>query len=187
MAATSRLPGYGVPQLLAEVRRGDLGPFHFLLMVARAALNKARARLGFNDIGIISGSDRHASRGDLGLAAGEWVRIKSPAELKPVLDSQGRNRGLLFEPDMLAYTGGNYQVSHRVDRIIHEETGRMVELKNTVALQGVACRGLCSKNCPRNNYFYWRESWLSRATSAAPPPEEADALPQPAVAREPAA
>ena len=187
MAATSRLPGYGVPQLLAEVRRGELGPLHFLLMVARAALNKVRARLGFNDIGIISGSDRHASRGDLGLAAGEWVRIKSPAELKPVLDSQGRNRGLLFEPDMLAYTGGNYQVSHRVDRIIHEETGRMVELKNTVALQGVACRGLCSKNCPRNNYFYWRESWLSRATSAAPPPEEADALPQPAVAREPAA
>lgn len=187
MAATDRLAAYGVPQLLSEVRRGDLGFLHFIVVVGRAALNKVRSRLGLNDLGIIGGRDRHVARGDLDLTPGEWVRIKSPDELKAALDSKGRNRGLLFEPDMRAYSGGNYQVSHRVDRIIHEETGRMVELKGTVALKGVACRGFCSKNCPRNNFFYWRESWLSRAAPGAQPEPDKDPDQQPAAAtaREP--
>jgi hypothetical protein len=38
----------------------------------------------------------------------------------------------------------------------------MVQLTNTVALEGVVCQGLCAKNCPRANYLYWRESWLRR-------------------------
>lgn len=186
MSATQRLPVFGVPQLLTEVRRRELSLWHFVLMVGRAALNKLRAALGFTDIGIINGDDKKASRGDLNLAPGEWVKIKTPVELKSVLDSKGRNRGLLFEPDMLAYTGGNFQVSHRVDRIIHEETGRMVELKGTVALKGVACRGFCSKNCPRNNYFYWRESWLSRVSPGASneTAPATDAAPSPVTARE---
>jgi hypothetical protein len=185
MAATHRLPVYGVPQLVSEVKRGELRVLHFFLMVGRAALNKVRSMLGLNDIGIIAGNDRCVARGELHLAPGEWVRIKSPDELRAALDSRGRNRGLLFEPDMRAYSGGNYQVSHRVDRIIHEETGRMVKLKGTVALKGVACRGFCSKNCPRNNYFYWRESWLARVAPGSLPGPATTSSPQSACANVP--
>jgi hypothetical protein len=47
-------------------------------------------------------------------------------------------------------------------KIIAEETGKMVELSNTVILDGLVCEGICTMNCPRANYLYWREIWLKR-------------------------
>ena len=38
----------------------------------------------------------------------------------------------------------------------------MVRLNNTVILEGLTCEGICFRNCPRANYFYWREIWLRR-------------------------
>ena len=46
--------------------------------------------------------------------------------------------------------------------IIGETTGEMIELSATVILENVVCAGICIKNCPRANYFYWREVWLKR-------------------------
>jgi len=78
------------------------------------------------------------------------------------LDSRGRNRGLTFEPEMLHCCGRRYRVLTPVRRIIAETTGKMVELSNTVILEGVTCQGIRAKNCPRAHYFYWREAWLQR-------------------------
>ena len=50
-----------------------------------------------------------------------------------------------------------------VNKMIREETGEMIEVKNTVTLKGLTCHGICAKSCPRNNYWYWREDWLERA------------------------
>jgi hypothetical protein len=38
----------------------------------------------------------------------------------------------------------------------------MVQLTDTVILEGVVCQGICVANCPRANLLYWREIWLKR-------------------------
>ena len=63
---------------------------------------------------------------------------------------------------MLEHCGRRYRVAFPIRQIIFEQTSKMVQLNNTVALDGVVCQGLCAENCPRANYFYWRESWLRR-------------------------
>ena len=97
---------------------------------------------------------------------GEWIEVKKPTEIEQTLNAQSRNQGLIFETDMLAFAGRRYRVAAPVHRIILEETGKMIELTNTVVLDGVTCKGLCSKNCPRANPLFWREAWLSRPNSA---------------------
>jgi hypothetical protein len=59
--------------------------------------------------------------------------------------------------------GGRYKVAFPIQRMIVEQTGKMVQLSNTVALKGVTCQGPCAANCPRDEYLFWRESWLDRS------------------------
>jgi hypothetical protein len=103
----------------------------------------------------------------LGLQPGEYVRVKSKEEIASTLDVNNRNRGLLFDVEMVPYCGGTYRVRSRVNRMVNEKTGRMVTLPNPcVILDGVVCQGCVSRNrlfCPRSIYSYWHEIWLERA------------------------
>lgn len=108
------------------------------------------------------------SRGNLNLRQGEWVRIKPIGELRKQLDENGRNCGLNFPPTMDDAIGHSYRVAFPARQIILEQTGRMVKLSNTVALDGLLCAGVEVANCPRAEYLYCRESWLDRH------PERAD-------------
>jgi hypothetical protein len=38
-------------------------------------------------------------------------------------------------------------------------------------LDGLTCEGICAFNCPRANYFFWRECWLKRVADIDLPPE----------------
>ena len=58
-------------------------------------------------------------------------------------------------------------VATPITRIIHEETGQMVQLRGTVSLEGLTCQGRCARNCPRANPLYWREDWLERVEDGA--------------------
>lgn len=58
--------------------------------------------------------------------------------------------------------GKPFAVAFPVHRIILEQSGKMVELSGTVALEGVLCEGACAAHCPRGEYLFWRESWLQR-------------------------
>jgi hypothetical protein len=101
----------------------------------------------------------------LNLAPGQWVEIKSREEIEATLNAEAKNRGLGFEPDMLEYCGRRYRVGAPVEKIISEQTGAMVPLRHTVILDGVTCQGHCWRNCPRNNYLFWREIWLKRVAA----------------------
>lgn len=101
----------------------------------------------------------------LDLEPGELVQVRSKEEIYATLDERRHNRGLLFDGEMLAYCGGIFRVLRRVNRIIDEKTGRMMDMKYPcIILQGVACRSDYHRLCPRAIYHYWRESWLVRVS-----------------------
>ncbi len=105
-------------------------------------------------------------RDDLHLQPNETVRIKSNAAILNTLNKSSMNRGLWFDEEMAAYCGGVHRVWQRVDRIINEKTGEMMEMKSPcITLDGVVCRSICSRwrrFCPRAITPYWRETWLER-------------------------
>jgi len=106
----------------------------------------------------------------LNVQPGELVQILTSQEIMATLDKQNRNRGLLFDFEMLTYCGGIYRVLRRVNRAIDEKTGKMLNMKYPcIVLEGVACRSDYHRLCPRAIYHYWRESWLKRAVDIPVP------------------
>jgi hypothetical protein len=99
----------------------------------------------------------------LDLRPGEWVEVKSKEEIMATLDENGCNRGLSFNVEMLRYCGRKVRVARRVDHIINEKTGRMMNFKSDcIVLEDGYCVGTMHKLCPRAIYDYWREIWLRR-------------------------
>jgi hypothetical protein len=105
----------------------------------------------------------------LALQPGELVRVKSHDEILATLTVASKNRGLLWDAEMVPYCGKTYRVLKRVTRIINENTGRMQEMKNPcIILDSVVCQARysgCRVFCPRSIYPYWREIWLERVES----------------------
>ena len=111
----------------------------------------------------------------LKLRPGELVRVRSLPEIERTLDASGKNRGLYFDPEMVPYANGTFRVVQRVDRIISEETGRMLEFKTPgIQLESVVCNGHyspCRMFCPKSSYAIWHEVWLDRVQSNKAEPE----------------
>ena len=101
--------------------------------------------------------------GKLDLRPGELVRIKSKQEIEATLDETNRNRGLLFDGEMATNCGRTARVRGRVERLVDEHSGKMIEIKtDCVMLDGVVCQADYHRFCPRGIYSYWREIWLER-------------------------
>ncbi len=110
----------------------------------------------------------------LGLQPGEWVQVKSEADILDTLDPGRRHRGLIFLPEMSRYCGRRFRVFKRVERIFLEESKQIRTLGNTVLLEGIHCAGAglgCDKAC----MLYWREAWLSRSSPPGADPEKTSA------------
>ncbi len=99
----------------------------------------------------------------LELRPGELVRIKSKAEIVATLDETNHNRGLSFDGMMASYCGRLARVRARVNRIVDEHTGELIEINSDcIILEGVICAGDYYRFCTRAIYSYWREIWLER-------------------------
>lgn len=166
-AATKPLSRLDLRPLWRDVQDGVLSRAGLLRFAWRTLANKARALVGLPDLDQLAGSAAKGDKGELALQPGDWVRVKPREAVTATLDPTGRNRGLTFEPEMSLHLGERHQVDFQVEKIILEESGRMVALNRTVALKNLVCQGACTRNCPRANTLYWRESWLERAE----PPE----------------
>src|ERR1700733_1757467 len=106
----------------------------------------------------------------LDLQPGEFVQVRSKEEIVATLDPQNRNRGLLFDSEMLLYCGGLYKVLRPVHKIIDEKTGKMMHMKYPcIVLEGVVCKANYHRLCPRAIYSYWREAWLKRVSPNSAP------------------
>ena len=102
----------------------------------------------------------------LDLQIGEMVEVRSTDEIRATLGTDSKNRGLLFDPEMVKFCGQRHRVKRRVLRLIDEPTGKMIDMKYPcIVLQGAQCRGECTPlryACPRAIDSYWREIWLKR-------------------------
>ena len=124
-------------------------------------------RMGWTFYPALHGSLDKTPVEELNLQSGELVEVRSVEEIVATLNRQNRNRGLLFDGEMTPYCGGIYRVLRRVNRIINENTGKMMEMKfPCIVLEGVVCKSDYHRLCPRAIYSYWRENWLKRVTPA---------------------
>ena len=111
----------------------------------------------------IQGSLAATPTEEANLQPGEFVQVKSKEEILATLDRRNKNRGLLFDSEMIKYCGGTFRVLKRVKQIVDERTGKMLKMKSScIILEGVSCASEYHRLCPRGIYHYWREAWLRR-------------------------
>ncbi|HET6546393.1 MAG TPA: hypothetical protein VFG55_06580 [Rhodanobacteraceae bacterium] len=154
---------------LREIRSGDLSVLRVSILFARWILQKWLRAAGADER--LRGSRKRTRNEALNLQPGERVRVKSRPRITETLNDDGRNRGLSICHEMTRCCGREAEVKDRVDRLINERTGLMVEISNTVTLKNIGgdktlgdeC--LCKEelgDCPRGELMYWREIWLER-------------------------
>jgi hypothetical protein len=107
----------------------------------------------------------------LNLKPGEWVEVRPQREILETITKSGFNRGMRYDMEMAKYSGGRYRVQMQVERLINEQTGKMMTMKNPcIQLEDVYCRAECTDGrlgCPRASNTYWREIWLRRVNEPA--------------------
>ena len=188
--ATQFLPWWDVRQYVKDVTSGNHSAWHMLcLLTAAMYRNLVGIGIGYNALvgfydwfqrlrggkpyPVIEGAIPLGKRTPtelLDLEVGELVEVKSGEEIAKTLNVQGFNRGMRYDKEMLKYSGGRYRVQMRVERLIHEQTGKMLEMKNPcIQLENVFCRAECTPmriGCPRASNTYWREIWLRRVAES---------------------
>lgn len=102
--------------------------------------------------------------GQLGLQPGETVEVKSAQEIAQTLNEKGCNRGLRYDRGLNTFCGTRQRVRERLDRMIVESTGQMIQMQGTVILDGTTCTCHMTAlgGCPRQDPVYWREVWPKR-------------------------
>lgn len=185
LRASLPLPWWDMRQYLRDVRSGNVGA----IQVVRAVLfrgfrkllnsrwirgyramiwsyNRLQSWRGGTPYPHRSGTLEKTPQSTLDLKVGELIRVKSQQDILKTVDKRNRNRGLSFDPEMVRYCGGVHRVLSRVERIINERTGKMIELpRDCIILEGAYCRAEYSHKrlfCPRSLYSFWREIWLER-------------------------
>lgn len=107
-----------------------------------------------------------------GFRAGEWVEVRSAAEILATLGSDGTLDRLPFMPEMLEYCGKRFPVYRRADKTcdtIHASLSRRME--NAVHLEGLRCTGAAHGGCQAECLLFWKEAWLKRPDDTRPAPE----------------
>jgi hypothetical protein len=173
-AAPQWIPPWDVKQYVLDVWSGNagllttgrslaVGAFNEYQDFSRRFLPRPLRIRGGRRFPFIHGKQRKTPQETLDLRPGELVRVKRKEEIIKTLDTNNRNRGMTFDPEMLKYCGRQARVLRRVERIIDENTGKMLHLRNPcIILENVICTSDYHRLCPRGIYPYWREIWLER-------------------------
>ena len=112
----------------------------------------------------VVGTRKRTPVSELQLAAGDKVTVKSQADIVKTLDTNGKNRGLWFDPVMLRYCGQTLNVTNRITTLVDETSGQIRQLKiPSVVLEDLQCDPNARRFCSRLLHLFWREVWLERA------------------------
>jgi hypothetical protein len=175
LPASEQVDRWSVRSFLQEVTSGNVGIMRFLRVVAGIGGYLVVRRLGLapkttepfrqQDL-----PDKPAaSPAPSGLRPGQLVQIRPRDEIAKTLGKNGKNRGLWFDREMEPYCGRTARVKTKVERIVDERNGRLIEFKSDAyILDGVVCNSARSDGrwfCPRAIYPYWRECWVEPVES----------------------
>jgi hypothetical protein len=118
----------------------------------------------------------------LDLKVGEWVEVRTQAEILATLDQRGRLENLAFMPEMLQYCGRRFRVFKRADKTCEYTQGWSIRrMENSVHLEGLRCDGTGHDGCQAGCLIFWKEAWLKRAIGNFVPAESIHrAVPPPA-------
>lgn len=175
------LPLRDLGQYVQDVRTGNagvravltaflIGLFNRLQGLSTRLLPERFRFRGGTKWGFLRGQVRsgRTPTGELGLQPGEWVRIRSKAEILATLNADLLNRGMGFDAEMSRFCGRTARVQRRVSRVVDERTGRMLTMRYPcIVLDDIVCEGAFTVSCPRAFVAFWREIWLERI--AGPP------------------
>ena len=165
--ATKPLSVKGLLQLcMKDVCSGNVGVAAMVKMIVQPVFWKMVER--FIRPRYVQGPLKQTPLIKLGLTRGEIVQIRPADKIKETLNHKGCNRGLRYDIGLNELCGTRHQVRDRLDKIIVESTGQMVQLQGTVTLEDSTC--LCHMTalggCSRQDLVYWREAWLKPVESA---------------------
>jgi hypothetical protein len=171
--ATTRVNGWNALGYARELTNGNVPIRRFTKVMGRAVVRQPMNKLGLISAVHLKGTREKPLGGTpLDLRPGELVQIKSKEEIAETLTKEGRNKGLWFDREMMAYCGQIFRVRRRITRFINDRDGKMIELKSDcVTLDGCVCSGDHSLSrwfCARAIYPYWREIWLRRVVAVDP-------------------
>ena len=99
----------------------------------------------------------------LDLRAGEFVEVRTEAEILATLDEKGEFDSLPFMPEMRQFRGRRFRVHKRAVKLCDtiSWTG-MYRMESAVHLEGVRCDGQAHGGCQAGCLIYWKEAWLRR-------------------------
>jgi hypothetical protein len=178
--ASKRIPHWDLRHFVRDVRNGTVSAgtaLRYLLPylietyqgISRNRLPRWLLIRGGAKFPAVHGSLTKTPVKRLDLQPGEPVRVRTRQEIRQTVDRDARNRGLSFETEMTPYCGRSMRVDRRVNRIIDDWTGRMLNLSTPcIVLEGAVCKGLFHGLCTRRTDTYWREIWLERVAETEP-------------------
>jgi hypothetical protein len=96
------------------------------------------------------------------LQPGARVRVRNVQQIAATLNRTNRNLGLWFDREMVKHCGKSFTVLNRVDRLIDDASGKMLQMKAPcLILGGIDASGEFLRFCAQHELPLWREAWLA--------------------------
>jgi hypothetical protein len=102
------------------------------------------------------------------LIVGDWVEVRTKAEILRTLDSNGQLDGMPFMPEMFAFCGKQFQVykrAHKTCDTVFPVRGRRVA--DAVHLE-TRCDGSAHGGCQASCLIFWKDAWLKPISKGSP-------------------
>ncbi len=163
--ASQPMSRFDFRQDLRPLLSGNVTLWAYVIVLLTRLFNTAqrlRKGAGFPCMPSVA-QDNSATQGSLSnLSIGQKVKIKSREQISLTLVN-GKTKGLWYDRDMIRFSGNHAVVYKKVDRLIHEGTGKMVKIKTPCwILQDITATGEFQRLNPQKEYTYWREAWLQQ-------------------------
>jgi len=101
--------------------------------------------------------------GALNFRVGDWVEVRSRAEILATLDKNCCLENLPFMPEMFAYCGGRFRVyksAHKTCDTVNGSKG--LKMRDAVHLEGIRCSGQSHGGCEASCLIFWKTAWLRK-------------------------
>ena len=164
-AATHEFRPWDLRRDLRPLVAGNVALGAFLVAIATRWFNVVQSLRGGQTFPATPPGLNEGGPSKQSVVAGDVVVVRPLADIARTLDRQHKNRGLWFDDDMVRHCGQRYRVQGPVERIIDAATGNLLHMKSPcIVLEGVECSGEFQFFGAQQEYIYWREAWLAKAS-----------------------